>query len=302
MSDPATCSALSLLVGEPLAGTAVAETDLWVVLEQPQAWGPKGVEDSGLPAPLAERLRLFGERYPRARVQLIRRPERGRAGERLLFLGRAEPAALRLHRVRLPDLGALDAVDLDAWAGGAPPTDAETISEPLYLVCVHGKRDRCCAQRGMPVFNALERVAGARVWQTTHLGGHRFAATLLVLPDGICYGRVQPEEAGPLAAAHARGQIYDLARVRGRCAYPSAAQAAEVALRAQLGELTLGALRLVTAEPSERGVRVRFLHVASGGEHELEVRAEPLPPAPASCGAPAKAGQRLLALRPGAAT
>lgn len=304
MSNTATCSALSLEVGEPLAGTAVADTDLWLVLEQPAGWGPKGFEDSGLPPELVAQLRAFGARWPRARVQLARRPERAGAqrDERLLFLARGEPDAPSLHRLHLADLGALATVDLDAWAAGSPPADAVSLDQPLYLVCVHGKRDRCCAQRGMPVFTALEAVEGDRVWQTTHLGGHRFAATLLVLPAGICYGRVEPAEAAALSASHARGDIFDLARVRGRCAYASAVQAAELALRAELRESELRALRFSASEPSEHGVRVRFQHLASGREHELEVRAEPLPPAPASCGAPAKVGQRLVALRRGPTT
>jgi hypothetical protein len=299
MSDVATCSALSLEVGEPLAGTAVAETDLWVVLEQPLAWGPKGFEDSALPPELVLQLGTFVARWPRARVQLMRRP--AGAGvpseERTLLLARGEPEAQSLLRVRLPELGALAGVDLDAWAAGAPLAQAEALAQPIYLVCVHGKRDRCCAQRGMPVFSELVQVAGDRVWQTTHLGGHRFAATLLVLPVGICYGRLDPAEAAALAAAHARGQLHDLTRVRGRCAYGAPAQAAEVALRAELRESELGALRLLAVQPSEQGVRVRFLHLPAGREHELEVRAEALPPAPASCGGAAKVGQRLVALR-----
>jgi hypothetical protein len=59
MADAATCSALSLEIGEPLAGTAVAETDLWVVLEQPHAWGAKGFEDSALPPELVAQLAAF---------------------------------------------------------------------------------------------------------------------------------------------------------------------------------------------------------------------------------------------------
>jgi hypothetical protein len=296
MPDEATCSALSLEIGEPLAGTAVADTDLWIVLEHQGAWGSKGLEDSALPAPLVARLSEFVARWPRARVQLVRRPERA-GEERLLFLARGELGAASLHRVALAGFGALAGLDLDAWAGGAPPSGAQELREPLYLVCVHGKRDRCCAQRGMPVYSALAAVAGERVWQTTHLGGHRFAATLLVLPVGVCYGRVDAGEAGALSAAHARGELHDVARVRGRCAYPSAVQAAELTLRRELAELGLSALRLLAVHASEDRVRVRFLHVPAQREHELEVHAESLPPAPASCGASAKIGQQLIALR-----
>lgn len=58
------------------------------------------------------------------------------------------------------------------------------------LVCTHGTRDRCCATFGYPVYNQLRRTfdqdaSGAnRVWRVSHLGGHRFAPTVLDLPDG----------------------------------------------------------------------------------------------------------------------
>jgi hypothetical protein len=296
MPDDATCAAQSLHVGEPLAGTAVAETDLWIALEHPGPWGPKGLEDSALPAELVAQLRAFTARQPRARVQLIRKPERT-GDERLLFLARGEPGAASSYRLTLDGLGALAAVDLDAWAAGAAPSAAQQSRRPLYLVCVHGKRDRCCAQRGMPVYSALTAIASDDVWQTTHLGGHRFAATLLVLPEGVCYGRLDAAEATALAAAHARGELYDVSRMRGRCAYASEVQAAEVALRQALGELRLDALRWLGAEQVASGVRVRFQHLPEQREHELEVRSAALPPAPSSCNGPLKPGQCFVALR-----
>lgn len=58
------------------------------------------------------------------------------------------------------------------------------------LVCTHGTRDRCCATFGYPVYNRLRRTfdqdesGTTRVWRVSHLGGHRFAPTVLDLPDG----------------------------------------------------------------------------------------------------------------------
>ena len=46
---------------------------------------------------------------------------------------------------------------------------------PLLLVCTHGRRDACCAQFGRPTAMALARRYGTAVWETTHVGGDRFA-------------------------------------------------------------------------------------------------------------------------------
>lgn len=300
------CSALSLQVGEPLAGTAVAETDRFLVLEHDAQWGPKGVEDSGLPDAVVTYLQGLGRRHPRLRVQLARRPEQAAGPSARLYLaetGQSSPAregvlsAPALYSLTLAELGQLVTLELDGWLAGTAPAPGEREHEPLYLVCTHGKRDRCCALLGLPVYRALSERVGARTVQTTHLGGHRFAATLLLLPLGLCYGRVLADEAPALIAATERGDIYDLARVRGRTAYPSEAQAAELMLREQLGELRVDAFSLHSVEPlaGER-FRVRFLHTTQAGtqEHTLEVARDTLPPAPASCGAAPKPVSRLL--------
>ncbi|HEY6882001.1 MAG TPA: sucrase ferredoxin, partial [Polyangiales bacterium] len=178
------CAEISLAAGEPLAGTAVAATTHFVVLEHAAPWGPSGVEDSGLPEPVVERLTALGKNV---RVQLVRRRT---AGPRVkLYL--ADGASLRaLTLERSEDLLALD---FEGWLSGTASLGALE-HEPLYLVCVHGKRDRCCALMGLPVHRALLEQVGERALETTHLGGHRFAATLLVLPHGVCYGRVQADQ------------------------------------------------------------------------------------------------------------
>ncbi|MDB4976187.1 MAG: hypothetical protein JWN48_4528 [Myxococcaceae bacterium] len=296
------CSALSLEVGEPLAGTAAGDTDRYLVLEHDGSWGPKGVEDSGLPDATVSFLHALSQHHPRLRVQLTRRLE-----------GRAEGAALRvymaecgeqpaLYTATLADLEQLPTLALDGWLRGASQAPGQREEQPLYLVCVHGKRDRCCALLGLPVHKALVALVGERALQTTHLGGHRFAATLLSLPDGVCYGRVQADEVPQLVAATERGELYDLARVRGRTAYSAEAQAAEVMLRERLGDLRISALSLRAVERLDAALagpreptryRVRF-EGESGIEHVVELTREPLAPMPQSCGAVPKPASRLV--------
>jgi (2Fe-2S) ferredoxin len=105
----------------------------------------------------------------------------------------------------------------------------------LILVCTHARRDACCARLGRPLVDDLLAVTDQdRVWETTHLGGHRFAPTCLALPSQVVYGRVTSDRVAELAGAVERGEVVaDL--MRGRSPYSPALQAAEVAARASLG-------------------------------------------------------------------
>ena len=67
------------------------------------------------------------------------------------------------------------------------------------LVCTHGTRDSCCWRRGAGLIADLAAAgfrAGSRagenpaatLWRTSHMGGHRFAPTFMVLPQGTVWG------------------------------------------------------------------------------------------------------------------
>jgi hypothetical protein len=286
------CADSSLEAREPLAGTA-AEAELWLVLEHDQPWGVKGPDDSGLPPQVLAQVSAFAAEASSVRVQLARRPVATSDGVRV-WLADTRPGKARLWELALPRLEALADVDLAGWARGTPPPGARQLHEPLYFVCVHGRRDRCCAQRGMPVFKALADLVGERAFITTHLGGHRFAATLVVLPAGLCYGRMPESKVAELVSAHARGELFDAAHLRGRTSYPGAVQAAEVELALRLGERQNGAFSLLRHEATPEGDRVVFRHEPSGQEHEVLVTRAVLPPLSVSCGATAKPGSRLV--------
>jgi hypothetical protein len=76
------------------------------------------------------------------------------------------------------------------------------------------------------------------------MGGDRFAANMLVLPEGLYYGRMESGSASQVAWLHERGRV-DIGRLRGRSSYPMHVQYAEIALRRHLEEDRLDAVRLV---------------------------------------------------------
>jgi len=249
MTGAGTCSASSLDSGEALAGTATLASR-WLLLEVRKAWA-RDVEETVLPAPAAARAEAFA-----GRVQLIRRPER-RAGPALAFVA--------------------ESLESGGTLVEAAPGEG-TVDGPLFLVCCHGRRDPCCARLGTPVFDALRALLPDRsVWQSSHLGGHRFAANVLVLPAGILLGRVRPQDAERVVADVAAGRI-PLDLYRGRTLYPPEAQAADAAVRERLGLTGLDAVRLVAAASGQ----VRLATPAGGIAATVEAR--PGPPRCESCG------------------
>jgi hypothetical protein len=73
-----------------------------------------------------------------------------------------------------------------------------------------------------------------KVWECSHIGGDRFAANLVMLPDSLYFGRVDPESAPLLLGKLDEGRI-DLARFRGRTSFSLAEQAVEHFVRREFG-------------------------------------------------------------------
>ncbi|MGB5810408.1 MAG: sucrase ferredoxin [Polyangiales bacterium] len=275
MNEPR-CSAVALQLDEPLAGTAVDSVDSWFLLEVNDTWAPKAIETEALSPGVRRRLQDWLEATPNSRLQLIRRPGRASSGSTFMWVS---AAAREITRVDLSSHEAMIDLDLDDLRSASVP-----MTTPICLVCVHGRRDRCCAQHGGAVFRAVCR-EDVETWQTSHLGGHRFAACALWLPDGLMYGRLRAGDAGSLVDAHRNGQIGDPAFFRGRCEYDRPTQAGEVFLRDRLGERALGALEWRGTEPAGTDAwTVRF--AARGEEHVVQLartlRGDTRPP---SCGA-----------------
>ncbi|MFO8098293.1 MAG: hypothetical protein R6T83_01585, partial [Salinibacter sp.] len=122
---------------------------------------------------------------------------------------------------------------------------------------------------------AAAEAAPEAAWQTSHLGGHRFAPTALVLPHGTHYGWLRPNDLPNLVAAHRRGQLYDLDRVRGAVHQPRPVQAAVLALRRRFGITDVAGVEgsIRTAGDGQWTVRVaseREVHVAEVRRRERE--------------------------------
>lgn len=228
-----------------------------MLLEQPGPWGSDALTESRLDPALGLELASRAKAL-KLKLLLITRPDRHEATDRTAFLVRAD--AGWIEQRTLADPRELLDAPLEALAAGHAPTGwGSSRTAPLYLVCTNGRRDACCALFGRPLAAALSRVS-PHVWESSHLGGHRFAGNLVCLPEALLYGRVTPSTGVGLLAAHAAGRLAVRA-LRGRAAWPVAAQAAEIALRRRLGvdgiaDVTLASVTSATdIHDVELGVR-----------------------------------------------
>lgn len=229
---PERCSHESEARAESLAGTA-STVRSWLLLEHPGPWGRDAPRDARLPeglgAELARRCWAAG-----VRPLLIRRAPRPEPSRGVTcFVARSGPETPWIETTTLGEIGQALELDLDAL-GRAEPLGLEPHERALFLVCTHGRRDVCCAERGRPLAEALSRAYVDETWESSHVGGDRFAGNLLAFPHGLYFGRVKPEQATVIAGAYLDGRIA-LEHFRGRSCYAMAVQAAEIALRQQTG-------------------------------------------------------------------
>ena len=271
VANRAFCAAVSSASDEPLAATA-SRIDHWILVEYRGPWRRDVLGGSLLSPELKTHLREQLRALRPARLLFVKRPERRAEDGRRVILATSMPGAERLLSLEVEHQDDLRGVDV-AGALRGESTDAEPVDGPLFVVCTHGKRDRCCARHGRPLYDALRDAAGSEsVWQSTHVGGDRFAGNVVALPHGLYYGRIGPADVGGLLAAHRAGRI-DLARYRGRCAYPFAVQAAEQAIRESESLLGVDDLHLVgSTRRGDDAWRVRF-RAPDGAVHRVDVSA-----------------------------
>ncbi len=267
------CSVTSRETDEQLFGTAATATT-WLMLEYDGRWERKAYEQSDLPDAVIAWLARQEAALPDARVQLIRQNPRLAPDGIAFFVALARETDPLLVEFSLDEYEDLLTLDLSAIGTDDDPYVAQRRDEPLFLVCTHGKRDLCCALRGLPVYVEATELAGASVWQTSHVGGHRFAANLLSFPYGIVYGRVEPLHVAEIVEATRRGEVMP-EMMRGRACYNEHVQAAEHFLRSATGIHALDAFEVVEAAPEDPDHwQVRFKERASGELYTLDVAAE----------------------------
>ncbi|MGW0905394.1 sucrase ferredoxin [Streptomyces sp. NPDC002853] len=289
------CTTASRDLDEPLAGTA-ATAKTWLLLEQPGPWGARALTSSHLDPETGRALEAAAEGTG-VRVALIRRPGRHAdshpSARRRVYVAHTAPGNtwLRAHVTDRPqellglDFAALGAGDHGGF--GTPHT-----GDPLALVCTNGKRDRCCALLGRPLAAELATSGEQGAWEVTHLGGHRFSPTLLILPYGYAYGRSDQTAVKEILEGVRTGRVVTKG-CRGSSAWERPGQAAELAVRATTGEDAAGVLSVASTDGTAPRWDVTVVHTDGRRWRVTVAQGASQPPRPESCGAALAAPVRM---------
>jgi hypothetical protein len=172
----------------------------------------------------------------------------------------------------------------------ASPVSLEEFNEYLQpsshirelFLCTQGSRDRCCGKFGYELYKEIqERLSlnpdiNLRIWRSSHLGGHRYAPTMLDLPEGRYWGHLKPNQLDALLFR--KGAFSDLAgSYRGWGAISPFEQAAEREAFLKMGWDWIKMMKQSKiVEKSDSAARVRIdYHSPDGnqkGSYEAEVK------------------------------
>ena len=286
----APCSDRSLERGDPLAGTG-GYGARWLLVEIDGAWGTHAFIQSRLDPAIGRALVRRAEQAgirPVAVRKFGRRADERRSQRHWRWaLADARPGLESMRWGVVDDPAELLDVPLDGTAG----TPSE---RPAFLVCTHARHDQCCAVRGRPVAQTLAGAFPDETWESSHLGGDRFAATMILLPHGLYYGRVPAGAVRDIADRYLQGEVV-AEYLRGRSSLTTAAQAAQSFARAASGDTRIDAFLPLHEERSgEDGWRVEL--DADGEIVTVVLRERMSTPLLSTCGATRPAAVREFAL------
>jgi hypothetical protein len=212
--------------GDPMQGTAL-HVQRFLLIEHSGPWAFDALAESGIDPAVLEQL-LIATQQAHGRTLLIRRHGRvERTGDPKWAVADVGGGRIRWDTWR-------EDADLLAAREALREPSTDWSDEPVLLVCTHGRHDTCCALRGRPVAEALTERYGDTAWECSHVGGDRFAANVVVLPDGTYYGGIGDANAVDVIDRHLAGTVTASA-LRGSCLLPPVAQAVAVAVHERYG-------------------------------------------------------------------
>jgi hypothetical protein len=259
---PYYCAQASLAAGEMCFGTAV-NADIWILVEVPEPWGKNAVKESSMPQAVKDHLASLTRTSKRIRTQLIKQEPRANWPRQVFvaFTRQHGSCMLGIHIDSYDELLRLDAAELlDRHVS----LDHAPVDEPIHLVCTHGVHDKCCAKFGFATYKFMHGIAPQSVWQTSHVGGDRFASNVISFPTGVYYGHVDDASAKAIIDAEGRSEIY-LERYRGRTCFGTHGQVAEYFVRRESGIRSVETLNREWVKPNEERAQWTGLFTSDEG-------------------------------------
>lgn len=193
------CSAASRYFKEDIHGTA-ANFSGFILLEHSDPF-PEKIKQAHFDSEWLSGLEELAKKR-KAKLLLVRNKRTSFRTSRLIYVD----CIKKRYTTLLCTPGVLMAVEFEKYIEDAV-THWET--EPFFVVCTNGKKDKCCAKFGFPVFKFLENHdKKLTVYESSHVGGDRFAANAVYMPFGIYYGRLTVEDVDPILEAAENKKIF----------------------------------------------------------------------------------------------
>ncbi|MEP0949144.1 MULTISPECIES: sucrase ferredoxin [Cyanophyceae] len=284
------CAEQARQSGIDIAGSA-SEHSLYVAIACSPPWESNDLDSKGIP----ENLRLLGKAfyddYDRYQTRfLLIHNDQLQLENRTRVLVFRKPSGLATgyekQEFHLRDIH--DVAPLVQQIVMGEPVSATPVDEPSrdILVCTHGSRDRCCSRFGAPIYHQARKLVAelglqnTRIWQTSHIGGHRMAPTAIDFPSARYYGYLDAESLRSVLTHE--GDIRTLDTIyRGWGLLPWAAQVLEKQLLLTHGWdwLNCAAIaQVIEQDEAEDFNRVELSYKTPGGEQQIyraEVVADP---------------------------
>ncbi len=203
------CSMYSREQGEDLIGSA-RTVNQFLFLEVPKPWHSSITRTDQLPDELAEAHKeatkndLFDGKF------LFIAPDEDYSVDdrvRFLYFERPEGSFSTYDRMsfHVPEQTMIEAGKLllkDPASAGQELDQYRETNDHFreLLVCTHTERDPCCGEFGGSIYRALRSHYAneqTRIWQTSHIGGHRLCPNIVDLPDGRYWGRMNLDSLDP---------------------------------------------------------------------------------------------------------
>lgn len=194
------CSAASRYAKEMLPGTA-SNYASFILVEYNEPF-PSKVAHAKLDDEWREKMNKLAKKK-KGKLVLIRNTSTNTKERKIIFVD----CLRKRYCVYVSAFDEYTDCDLESYINDEK---TEWKTDDFFIVCTNGKKDKCCAKFGFPVYKFMEGVVNTGdVWECTHIGGDRFAANLVYLPYGIYYGRVTVEDIPDIVDACTDNKIHE---------------------------------------------------------------------------------------------
>jgi len=208
MSDLNYCSVLSRISAEPLAGTAPFARHFVFITWPKKYWQYEALEaKGGFPQGLKKWMKEQSEVNGKISIRLVSRA--GLSQDKVeIYIYPEKYCYSNVLPSQIPAV--LESYFRDGITAAFSPAPIE--GEQIFI-CTHGRHDKCCAKFGQELadkmrYHVSRQKTAVEVWDSSHLGGHRFAATMIDFPTGRAYGHLSADELPNYLASRKAAQVY----------------------------------------------------------------------------------------------